>query len=87
MRENVGRTDRLIRVVVGSALAFGGLRGLGAQTLGPAALLAAGALVLESALTRVCPVNHLLGIDTRRDEPFQRLLPPSSLQAAALPSV
>jgi uncharacterized membrane protein len=87
MRENVGRTDRWIRVALGGALAVGGVRGLGARQLAPAALLAAGALLLESALTRVCPINRLLRIDTRRGEAAQRLLSPSHREGAQLPSV
>ncbi|MGK4006766.1 DUF2892 domain-containing protein [Sorangium sp. So ce1036] len=67
MQENVGTLDRTARFVAGpllmglGATALGGLRGR------PRGLLAlvAGALIAESAVTRVCPVNRLLGIDTR----------------------
>lgn len=44
---------------------YSAARALGPGRLGPAALLALGALLVESAITRVCPLNHLLGLDTR----------------------
>ena len=65
MQENVGNTDRLLRIGIGASLATVGLLRLSSGRLGPALLLASGALLLESAITRVCPVNSLLGIDTR----------------------
>jgi hypothetical protein len=69
MKENVGRTDRRMRAAVGPALfalgytRFGGREG----RVGGLALMIAAALVVESAITRVCPVNALLGIDTTED--------------------
>lgn len=68
MHENVGTMDQTARFVAGpllmglGATMLGGLRG---HLKGLLALVA-GAMVLESAITRVCPVNRLLGIDTRR---------------------
>jgi hypothetical protein len=70
MRENVGNADRLLRVGIGASLATIGLLRLRNGRLGPALLLASGALLLESAITRVCPVNSLLGIDTRKLRAF-----------------
>jgi hypothetical protein len=67
MRENVGHVDRIVRTVVGSglvALAFAPLRAHDGRLPGLLALVA-GTMVLESALTRVCPLNHALGLDTR----------------------
>lgn len=66
MQENVGTIDRWVRVAVGGTLVTAGLYGLARRNVLPAALLTTGALVLESALTRVCPLNAWLGIDTRR---------------------
>ncbi|WP_437515266.1 YgaP family membrane protein [Sorangium sp. So ce1099] len=70
MQENVGTLDRTARLVAGPLL-----MGLGATALGglkgrPGGLVAlvAGALIVESAITRVCPVNRLLGVDTREGE-------------------
>ncbi|MGK3963911.1 DUF2892 domain-containing protein [Sorangium sp. So ce118] len=70
MQENVGTLDRTARLVAGPLL-----MGLGATALGglkgrPGGLVAlvAGALIVESAITRVCPVNRLLGVDTRERE-------------------
>lgn len=65
MQENVGTVDRWIRVGVGTGLVAAGLGAGRGRPLGPVALVALGALVLESALTRVCPVNALLGVNTR----------------------
>lgn len=68
MRENVGGRDRRLRGIAGPALlflgynAFGGRRG---RLKGLAAMLG-GALLTETAITRVCPLNSALGIDTRR---------------------
>jgi hypothetical protein len=66
MQENVGRTDRIVRSIVGPAVAGFGIDQLrrGNLVLGGIGI-AVGALVTESAVTRVCPMNALLGIDTR----------------------
>ncbi|WP_437931232.1 DUF2892 domain-containing protein [Sorangium sp. So ce291] len=70
MQENVGTLDRTARLVAGpllmglGATALGGLRG----RPGGLVALVAGALIVESAITRVCPVNRLLGVDTRERE-------------------
>jgi uncharacterized membrane protein len=67
MKENVGDAERMLRAVAGPALMALGFFRLGAwrgSTLGLATMIG-GALVLESAITRVCPLNALLGIDTR----------------------
>jgi hypothetical protein len=68
VRENVGREDQALRSVAGPAIMAMGLWKLGANRGKPAGLAAliGGALILESAITRVCPVNKALGIDTRR---------------------
>ena len=68
MRENVGRIDRIVRTVIGARLVAGGLwAGLrGHRTA--VFEVALGGFLLESALTRVCPVSTLLGIDTRSTE-------------------
>jgi uncharacterized membrane protein len=67
MKENVGDTDRALRGIVGPAMMALGFSRWGAKRgrlLGLAAMVA-GALVVESAITRVCPLNRALGIDTR----------------------
>jgi hypothetical protein len=68
MQENVGTTDRLLRSFAGPALLAYGIARLGGIRREPygIAALVGGALILESAITRVCPLNALLGIDTRR---------------------
>ena len=70
MLENVGNTDRWVRVAIGSSLVLGGMWGSRRGGLVSALALGTGAMLLESAITRVCPVNDWLGIDTRvLDEP------------------
>jgi len=66
MRENVGGADRVARFVIGPVLMGIGLVQLGSRRGRALAALAlvAGAAVLESGITRVCPVSRLLGLDT-----------------------
>ncbi len=67
MQENVGTADRAVRSVVGPALMAAGYTWLGGRegrAEGLAAMVA-GALIIESAITKVCPTNAALGIDTR----------------------
>jgi uncharacterized membrane protein len=67
MKENVGNRDRLMRSIAGPAVIALGITRLGAlrgSPLGLAALVG-GVLIVESAITRVCPVNAIAGIDTR----------------------
>jgi hypothetical protein len=67
MTENVGSWDRIVRSVAGPgllALGYFWMRGRKGHLPGLAAIVS-GALIAESAITRVCPVNRLLGLDTR----------------------
>jgi hypothetical protein len=65
MRENVGHTDRIVRSILGPGLFAVGLHQLlGSRWLGLLGVVA-GTLVTETAVTRVCPLNTALGIDTR----------------------
>lgn len=68
MRENVGGADRVARAVAGPALlAFGVGRWLtGGASAGALLAAVAGALITETAVTRVCPVNEVLGVDSAR---------------------
>jgi hypothetical protein len=68
MKENVGDTDQLIRSIIGPSLFFSGYCALKGNQRQKSALavMIGGALILESAITRTCPLNALLGIDTRR---------------------
>ncbi len=67
MQENVGRIDRIVRFLVGPALAGVGYTRLGGSRGNPIGLAAmlAGTLLVDSAVTRVCPMNALLHLDTR----------------------
>ncbi len=69
MQQNVGETDRWVRIGLGSALAVAGALSLHRGKVAPVLLLGSSALLLESAITRVCPVNALLGRDTRSQDP------------------
>ena len=71
--KNVGGLDRLVRAVVGVALAAAGIAGgLGYLPFGDlsgAVLTAVGAGLLFSAVTGRCVANRLLGVNTcRRSE-------------------
>ncbi|CCQ35743.1 DUF2892 family protein [Natronomonas moolapensis 8.8.11] len=74
MKKNVGGTDRVVRLVLGSALIVAGIAGyagllpLAAGSL-PQALTAVvvfvlGAVLLATGLIRRCPLNRLVGLDT-----------------------
>jgi hypothetical protein len=71
MRENVGGADRRVRMVVGPALVlagytwFGGRRGRAAGI----ATMIVGALLTETVLTKTCPLNAMVGIDTAHQPP------------------
>jgi hypothetical protein len=69
MRENVGRVDQVARWIAGPALMSLGYRRLGGRRGRKAGLAAmvGGALLVESATTRVCPLNALMGIDSRSE--------------------
>ena len=69
MQENIGRIDRVVRSFVGPALTGLGYMQLrrGNLVLG-AAGVALGAVIIETAVTRVCPFNAILGLDTRSEE-------------------
>ena len=66
MKENVGGAELVVRAVAGPALVaagytfLGGRRGRGRGLL----VMLWGAVVSETALTRTCSVNGLLGRDT-----------------------
>ena len=66
MRENVGGADRTFRMVAGPALMALGFTRLGGRDGAIPGLLAllGGALITETAITRVCPLNEALGVDT-----------------------
>lgn len=68
MKENVGKEDQILRSFGGTALLALGYTKLGGKNgkiLGLGAMII-GALILESAVTKVCPVNAALGINTKR---------------------
>ena len=66
MRENVGGRERALRAAIGPALVLWGWTVLGPaqRKSGPVALMITGALVAETAVTKVCPVSAAFGIDT-----------------------
>ena len=66
MKENVGGGDRVVRSIAGPALLVAAVGPLGARRgrLTGLFALVAGALVTETAVTSVCPVNAAAGIDS-----------------------
>jgi hypothetical protein len=66
VKENVGHADQIMRAIVGPLLLAVGYIWLGGRRGRPSGLvtMVAGALVTETAITRTCPLNELLGIDT-----------------------
>lgn len=76
MKENVGPEDRLLRSMAGPVLLAAGYTWLGGRdghSIGLVAMIG-GALIIESAITKVCPLNAALGIDTRRKRsPLERI--------------
>ena len=75
MKENVGKKDRIMRSLVGPVLMVMGyttLEGCKGKASGLATMIF-GALVIESAITRVCPLNAAFGINTREKHPDERI--------------
>ena len=68
MKENVGGADRIARAVAGPVLFALGYARWGGREGGLPGILAmlGGAFLVETALTRVCPVNEVAGVDTAR---------------------
>lgn len=68
MRENVGGMDRAWRAVAGPALLALGYGKWGGRAGALPGLLAmlSGLLITETAITRVCPLNEALTVDTAR---------------------
>lgn len=68
MQENIGRVDQVIRGLVGATFLALGYKVFGAQRgkVGGLISMIAGALVTESALTRVSFFNRLFRIDSRK---------------------
>jgi hypothetical protein len=66
MKEDVGCAERVVRSIAGPALARGGLTVLGARQGKRAGLgaLALRAVITETALSKTCSVNGLLGRDS-----------------------
>lgn len=69
MRENVGQIDRTARSVIGAALiARGIIQLIRGKELRGLLRLVGGSLLIETAMTRVCPLNATFGIDTRSSQ-------------------
>ncbi|MDJ0633785.1 MAG: DUF2892 domain-containing protein [Xenococcaceae cyanobacterium MO_188.B29] len=70
MFNNVGTIDRLIRLVLASALFYFGLLVYSGSTLG-IGLIVTGAVMAISGLAGSCLLYGLLGINTRKQNPQQ----------------
>lgn len=69
MIENVGKADRIVRILLGLALIAAPLLNVPAVWSEGAwayAAMIAGAILVVTGLVRMCPLYRLLGIDTRR---------------------
>lgn len=66
MEKNVGRSDRMLRAFIGPSLTLLGYsRWGGKERRWPGLFaMALGWFFSETARTRSCPINELLGIDT-----------------------
>jgi uncharacterized membrane protein len=64
MKENVGTTERMLSAVAGPALLAVGYDRLGGKDgdLAGLATMITGALLVERAITKVCPTKAALGI-------------------------
>lgn len=89
MKENVGQIDRWMRSVVGPGLLALGYAKLGGNRghIGGLLAMIGGALILESAITRVCPVNALLGIDTRSERELLRAIDDAAMRTTWSPPI
>lgn len=67
MKENVGTVDQVARAITGPVLLILGYKKLGGNrgNLPGLITMIAATTLIESAITRVCPLNSAFGIDTR----------------------
>jgi uncharacterized membrane protein len=72
VKENVGRLDQIVRGVVGAGAVALALSQLRKHPILGALGIVAGAMVTETAVTRVCPLNTALGLDTRSTQEQMR---------------
>lgn len=74
MRENVGRTDRSVRLAIGTLLVVVGVLGYAGfanlaffgvgQALAAVVIALLGVVLLATGAVRVCPIYRVLGVDT-----------------------
>lgn len=66
MHVNVGHNEQIARGIFGPALLIAGYEWLGGKVgkVGGILAMIGGAVVTGTAITRTCPMNALLGIDT-----------------------
>ncbi|MFB6165804.1 MAG: DUF2892 domain-containing protein [Haloarculaceae archaeon] len=72
MNENVGATDRRVRIAVGLVLLVAGIGSYAANWAGPALAAVAvllGAVLTATGLLRQCAIYAVLGVDTTGDQP------------------
>lgn len=63
MKNNVGGTDRMIRIVIAALLAVLYFTGIIEGTLGTVSLILAGALLI-TAVVRFCGIYAMIGVNT-----------------------
>lgn len=81
MKINVGGWDQNTRFVLGSAAIVAALVGRLPRAW-RIALLTLGAAEFTTATTRYCPVNELLGVDTRQPQDVARDVADAAREAA-----
>ncbi len=68
MSANVGKIDRVLRLVIGAALIVAPLinfMGLGVNAIAAYAMIAVGGVLFLTAVVGVCPLYRLIGIATK----------------------
>ena len=65
MKKNLGKTDRVVRILLGAMLAILNLTGLITGAAGIAFLIAAGVLAATSFIS-FCPIYFMLGLRSNK---------------------
>mgnify|MGYP001615283719 FL=1 len=77
MSKNVGAIDRIIRVIVGLILIYGGYS-LGASTILGIILIVLGIICFINAITGFCLMYKIFGISTAKPKVQEQSIPPQS---------
>ncbi len=75
MSKNVGAIDRVIRIIVGLVLLYGGYY-FGISTIVGIILIVLGAISIIDAITGFCLIYKILGISTAKSKNQEQTTPP-----------